>query len=77
MNSLGEKLKSRKFILTVVGMVIVLLASLGVIDVNDEKLWQLITIILGYVGVEGAADVVRSWKQQAEQQKNEDSGGSS
>lgn len=55
-----EKLKSRKFILAVVSAVIILLKGLNVINLDDDSVWQLIIIVLGWIGVEGAADVIRA-----------------
>lgn len=58
-----ERLTSRKFLLTVAGCFIVLLKGLGVIAIEDDNLWQLLAAVLGFVGVEGAADIVGRWKQ--------------
>lgn len=63
------KFTSRKFIISLVGLVIVTLsaslASTGDIVISDDNLWQVIALILGYLGVEGAADIVRSWREAA------------
>lgn len=56
------KLLSRKFLLALCGSVVVLLKGLGVLNLDDESLWQMVTLILGWIGVEGAADVVRHWR---------------
>jgi len=63
MNSLKERLTSRKFLLTVLGAVIILLASLGIVPIEDDNAWQLIAILMGYAGIEGASDLVGRWRQ--------------
>ena len=62
MNSFYERLTSRKFLITLLGAVVVLLSNLGVIPLNDNNAWQLIAILLSYLGVEGAADVASAWR---------------
>jgi len=63
MPDLKERFTSRKFLLTVAGCFIILLKALGVISLEDEAIWQLITIILGFLGVEGARDIVATWRE--------------
>jgi len=57
-----DRLKSRKFLLSLLGVFFVLLKAAGVIDPTDDNLWQLIAIVLGYVGVEGSVDLVARWR---------------
>lgn len=57
------RLTSRKFLVTVLGAVIILLSGLDVIPLADDNAWQLIAILLTYVGIEGAADLVSRWRQ--------------
>lgn len=68
-NDLLERFTSRKFLLSLIGLIIVTLASAGAIPLSDDNLWQLITIILGYIGVEGAADITRSWREAAQKER--------
>ena len=63
MNTLTERFTSRKFLVTLLGAVVVLLASLGIVPIEDDNAWQLIAILMGYAGIEGAADLAGRWRQ--------------
>jgi len=58
-----ERLLSRKFLVTLLGAVIILLANLKIIPMQDENAWQLIAILLSYLGVEGAVDLAGAWRR--------------
>jgi uncharacterized membrane protein len=63
MNSFKERLTSRKFLITLLGAVVMLFSNLGVIPLNDNNAWQLIAILLSYLGIEGAADIASAWRR--------------
>jgi hypothetical protein len=58
-----DKLKSRKFLLALASALVILLKGLGVVDFRDDAVWQLIAIVLGWIGVEGVVDFVRALRQ--------------
>lgn len=45
------------------GALVVLLSNSGVILLDDNNAWQLIAILLSYLGIEGAADVASAWRR--------------
>lgn len=57
-----SKITSRKFILAVVTALLII-ANKG-LDLNlpEDAINTIVLIILGYIGVEGAVDVVRAFK---------------
>ncbi len=61
--SFRERLMSRKFLVTLLGAVIILLANLNIIPMQDDNAWQLIAILLSYIGIEGAADIAGAWRR--------------
>ncbi|MBI1729825.1 hypothetical protein HYR53_04320 [Candidatus Acetothermia bacterium] len=63
MNSFKNRLTSRKFLITLMGALVVLLSNSGVILLDDNNAWQLIAILLSYLGIEGAADVASAWRR--------------
>ena len=63
MNSLFERMSSRKFLMSAFGAVLILASSLEIIPLDDDSAWQLISILMGYVGIEGATDLVGAWRR--------------
>jgi len=55
-----NKLTSRKFLSALALAAITVLSGLDVISLQDEALSQLLMVGLGWMGVEGAVDVVRA-----------------
>lgn len=54
-----SKLTSRKFLSAIVLAGVVMATGLDWISLKDDTVVQLLTVGLGWIGVEGAVDVVR------------------
>lgn len=54
----GQRLLSRKFLLSIFGVILQLCNYVFELGIPEETFWGIITFILGFVVVEGAADVV-------------------
>lgn len=63
MSDFKQRLTSRKFLLTLAGSVAILLKIVGVLPADNTELWQLIAALMGYIGIEGAKDLVSAWRQ--------------
>jgi len=57
-----EKFLSRKFLFGVAGIVLLVLNSFGIIALTLEQTNQIVTIIIGYLVVEGGADAIERYK---------------
>ena len=53
-----DRLKSRKFLLTIFGVILELCNYVFELNIPEDVFWGIVTFILGFVVVEGAADVV-------------------
>lgn len=54
----GNRLLSRKFILALVAGFVAFGNALWDWGLSTEEVWAIITPLLGYIGIEGAADIV-------------------
>lgn len=60
----AQKLTSRKFWLVILAAVFLILNDGLGMGLDEETITAFVILVLGYVGVEGAADVVSRIKQQ-------------
>ena len=60
---LYTRLTSRKFLAGLFGIMLLLGDNLGYIGLDSETRKQILTLILGYIFVEGSADAVRAYKE--------------
>lgn len=51
-----SSLLTRKFLLALVGAVVVFGNAMWGWGINEEQVWQILTPLLAFIGVEGAAD---------------------
>lgn len=58
-----QALKSRKLWLAVVSALVVFCNSMFGWGITDDQIWQILTPILGFITVEGTADVVSRTKE--------------
>ncbi len=56
MNDLLERLTSRKFLVTIVGAVIVFAGDQLGLDLSETEVYGVVAIVLGYLGVQGTID---------------------
>jgi len=50
--------ESRKFLLTALGALLLALNASLDLGIDRETIWQIVALIAGFVGVEGAADII-------------------
>lgn len=63
MNDFKERLSSRKFLLTVAFGLLVIANKAFEFGISDSDLDQLFSAVLAFIGFEGAADVVKSYRK--------------
>ena len=59
-NNMWEKLKSRKFQALIGGILIALGSALGEKIGFSQAIIAIVTLIIGYFGIEGAVDIARA-----------------
>lgn len=64
MNSLKQKLSSRKFWVAVASATFIILSEGLGFNVDQELYWKLVALTLGYIFGEAAVDVARAKKEQ-------------
>lgn len=58
MSDWTDRLKSRKFLIAIFGTLFVFLTEVIGVNISTEAWNAIVTLIIGYIGIEGAADVV-------------------
>ena len=53
----ADSLLTRKFLLALVGAVVVFGNAFWNWGISDDQVWQILTPVLAFIGVEGAADL--------------------
>ena len=56
MRDLGERLKSRKFLLSFSYLLFVVLTSLFEVEINSQVYWSGVVVVATFVGIEGLID---------------------
>lgn len=62
MGDFVDRLKSRKFLLAIFGVIFLFITEVVGFNISSEVWNWIMTLILGYIGVEGVADVVERAK---------------
>lgn len=57
MHTFKESLLSRKFLLAIVGALVVFANAMWGWGLSEEQVWSVLAPILTYIGVEGIADI--------------------
>lgn len=63
LNDLYSRFLSRKFLAGILALGLFLADNFKVIELDSETKKYVLTVILGYLVVEGSADTVRAYKQ--------------